>query len=91
MQEDGDAPGPVGRSLLGLAIGDCLGAAVEGWSADAIRDAHQASSGRVTRFAYVLRASCTPWRAIAGPTSAEPAKDLLSTDQARQAQILPFA
>jgi hypothetical protein len=31
--------GPVGRSLLGLAIGDCLSAGIKGWSAEAIRDA----------------------------------------------------
>jgi len=34
------APGPVGRSLQALAIGDCLGAGVEGWSAESIADAY---------------------------------------------------
>ena len=50
--EERRAPGPVGRSLLGLAIGDCLGAGVEGWSAADIRQAHTSTAGYVRSFAY---------------------------------------
>jgi ADP-ribosylglycohydrolase len=52
MQDVSDVDlGPIGGSLLGLALGDCLGAGVEGASAERIAQI-RASSGGALRFRY---------------------------------------
>jgi ADP-ribosylglycohydrolase len=52
QREERLAPGPVGRSLLALAIGDCLGAGVEGYPPEVVREVHSDTKGFVRDFRF---------------------------------------